>query len=243
MDQPEVAIIVGVGPGLGCSLARRFARAEMHVAMAARDAGKLDAFAAECSGINHQGRAYSCDATDEQAVERLFSEVEAEFGPPDLVVYNAGAFLQRGLLETSVQEFERCWKIGCMGGFLVGRAAARVMLNRLERTGPGGTILFTGATASLRGSARFHLLAVPKFGLRALAQSMAREFQPKGIHVAHVVIDGRIAGRSAVQQTTREGVDDMLDPDAIAEAYYQLHRQPRSAWTFEVDLRPWLEKF
>jgi NAD(P)-dependent dehydrogenase (short-subunit alcohol dehydrogenase family) len=243
MDQREVAIIVGVGPGLGCSLAQRFARAEMHVAMAARDAGKLDAFAAECSGINHQGRAYACDATDEQSVDRLFGEVNAEFGPPDIVVYNAGAFLQKSLLETSAEEFERCWKIGCLGGFLVGRAAVRLMLNRLERNGSGGTILFTGATASIRGSARFHLLAVPKFGLRALAQSIAREFQPRGIHVAHVVIDGRIAGRSAVQQMSGKAVDDMLDPDAIAEVYYQLHRQPRSAWTLEVDLRPWLEKF
>jgi NAD(P)-dependent dehydrogenase (short-subunit alcohol dehydrogenase family) len=145
-----------------------------------------------------------------------------------------------GILETPVEEFERCWRVGCLGGFLVGRAAARAMLARVEGGGPGGTLLFTGATASLRGSARFHNLAVGKFGLRALAQSMARELQPRGIHVAHVVIDGQIAGPGDNQERSLAA---MLDPDAIAESYYQLHRQPRSAWTLELDLRPWVEKF
>jgi NAD(P)-dependent dehydrogenase (short-subunit alcohol dehydrogenase family) len=243
MDRREIAVIVGVGPGLGCSLARRFARAEMDVAMVARSARKLDAFAAECSGIHHQGRAYGCDAADEQAVENLFSQIQVDLGVPDVVVYNAGAFVQKGILDTTGEEFERCWRIGCLGGFLVGRAAARAMLRRIEQGGPAGTILFTGATASLRGGAQFHLLAVPKFGLRALAQSMAREFQAKGIHVAHVVIDGRIRAPATVERMAHDGVDDMLDPAAIADAYFQLHRQPRSAWSLEVDLRPWVEKF
>lgn len=238
MERNEVAVIVGAGPGLGCALGRRFARAEMHVALAARDAAKLETLALECSGIGHRGRAYACDATREAVVEELFRRVGAELGEPDLVVYNAGAFVPRGILDTSAEEFERCWRVGCLGGFLVGRAAARAMAARGR-----GTIVFTGATASLRGGAGFHNLAVGKFGLRALAQSMARELQPRGIHVAHVVIDGRIRAERAVQTTGGAADDSLLDPGAIAEAYYQLHRQPRSAWTLELDLRPWVEKF
>ncbi|HSD61478.1 MAG TPA: SDR family NAD(P)-dependent oxidoreductase [Burkholderiales bacterium] len=240
MERNEVAVIVGAGPGLGCALGRRFSRAEMHVALAARDAAKLETLAFECSGIGHRGRAYACDATEEGAVEELFRRVASELGEPDLVVYNAGAFVPRSVLETSAAEFERCWRVGCLGGFLVGRAAARSMT---APGGRGGSIIFTGATASLRGSAGYHNLAVGKFGLRALAQSMARELQPEGIHVAHVVIDGRIRPSGAVEASGAPRSDDMLDPEAIAEAYYQLHRQPRSAWTLELDLRPWVEKF
>ena len=239
----EVALIVGVGPGLGFALARRFARAEMNVAIAGRRAEKLETMAAECCGIAHGARAYTCDATVERDVESLFRQVSSDLGEPHLVVYNAGAFVPQGILDTSLEEFERCWRVGCLGGFLVGRAAARAMAPRATAGGPGGTILFTGATASLRGSARFHNLAVGKFGLRALAQSMARELQPIGIHVAHVVIDGRIRSRIAEEHGEKDAADTMLDPDAIAETYYQLHHQPRSAWTLEADLRPWVEKF
>jgi NAD(P)-dependent dehydrogenase (short-subunit alcohol dehydrogenase family) len=243
MDQPEVALIVGAGPGLGFSLARRFARAEMNVAIAARSAERLQALAAGCSGITHQCRAYVCDAIDEGEVETLFRQVDAELGEPNLVVYNAGAFVRKSVLDTTAKEFEHCWRVGCLGGFLVGRAAARRMAARVERGGPGGTIIFTGATASLRGSALFANLAVGKFGLRALAQSLARELQPQGIHIAHVVIDGVIRPHSAVEHKGAEETDSLLDPDAIAEAYFQLHRQHRSAWSLEVDLRPWVEKF
>ncbi|HJV25627.1 MAG TPA: SDR family NAD(P)-dependent oxidoreductase [Aromatoleum sp.] len=237
MKAAKVAAIIGAGPGLGFALAQRFAHAGMSIALAARDASRLDGLASACCGIVHAARPYVCDATEEAAVDGLFSLVEADLGAPQLVVYNAGAFVQRSVLDTSVEEFERCWRVGCLGGFLVGRAAARAMLSHIEQGGEGGTILFTGATASLRGSAGFHNLAVGKFGLRALAQSMARELGPRGIHVAHVVIDGRIgpAGGEASAST--------LDPAAIAEAYYQLHCQPRSAWTQELDLRPWSEKF
>jgi len=147
------------------------------------------------------------------------------------------------VLETQREEFERCWRVTCLGGFLVGRAAARLMLAREAGDGPRGTILFTGATASLRGGAMFHNLAVGKFGLRALAQSMARELQPKGIHVAHIVIDGQIAGERPGYRREERGADALLEPDAIAETYYQLHRQQRSAWTLELELRPWVEKF
>lgn len=243
MEQKKLAVIVGAGPGLGCALARRFGRAEMNVALAARDLARLELLATESAGIGHGARAFACDAADERSVENFFSEVRAELGEPDVVVYNAGAFVPRGILDTTAEEFERCWRVGCMGGFLVGRCAARGMLARAADGGRGGTILFTGATASLRGSAGFHNLAVGKFGLRALAQSMARELQPQGIHVAHVIIDGRIRPSQSVRRSTDDAGDATLDPTAIAEAYFQLYCQPRSAWTQEMDLRPWVERF
>ena len=208
MKADQVAVIVGTGPGLGFSLARRFARAQMHVAMAARDAGRLETMATECSGVHHHARAYACDATHEADVADLFGRVTADLGAPDLVIYNAGQFVRRSVLDTTADEFRRCWEVGCLGGFLVGRAAARLML---DRPSPSGTILFTGATASVRGGAAFQNLAVGKFGLRALAQSMARELQPRGIHVAHVVIDGLIRRREAVEHTGRPDGGDALD--------------------------------
>lgn len=243
MEQRKLAVIVGAGPGLGCALARRFGRAEMNVALGARDLARLELLATESAGIGHGARAFTCDASDERSVENFFDEVRAEFGEPDVVVYNAGAFVPRGILDTTAEEFERCWRVGCMGGFLVGRCAARAMVARAANGGRGGTILFTGATASLRGGAGFHNLAVGKFGLRALAQSMARELQPKAIHVAHVIIDGRIRPSGSVRRTADEAGDATLDPAAIAEAYFQLYCQPRSAWTQEIDLRPWVERF
>lgn len=239
----QVALVAGVGPGLGAALAKRFTQAGMAVAMAARRRDRLESLAAELGGAGGAARAYGCDVTDEAQVEALFSQVRQDLGTPRLVVYNAGAFLRKSLLETSAQEFVDCWKAGCLGGFLVGRAAARLMLAAGEEGAFRGTILFTGATASLRGSAQFHNLAVGKFGLRALAQSMARELQPKGIHVAHVVIDGQIKSDRLGPREEERGPDAVLDPEAIAETYYQLHLQPRSAWSLEIDLRPWVEKF
>ncbi len=232
------AVIVGAGSGLGAALARRFARAGMKVAAARRNAGKLAPLVAELDG---NARAYACDATDEAAVRQLFSAAAADLGPPTLAVFNAGAFVRKGVLDTSAEEFERCWRVGCLGGFLVGREAARAMLSR--DAAHKGTIIFTGATASLRGGAQFHNLAVGKFGLRALAQSMARELQPQGIHVAHVVIDGQIASERPGHSVAERGNDAVIDPAAIAETYYQLHLQPRSAWSLELDLRPYAEKF
>lgn len=244
VDNKSCAVVVGVGPGLGASLARRFARAEMNVVMAARNVARIETLASEYSGIVHRTVALACDATREDDVRRLFSGVAGEFGTPTLVVYNAGAFVRKGLLDTTAEEFERCWRVGCLGGFLVGREATRAMLGAPAAGRHRGTILFTGATGSLRGGAHFHNLAIGKFGLRALAQSMAREFQPQGIHVAHVVIDGQIRNDARPGYTAAErGEDAVLDPDAIADTYYQLHMQPPSAWTLELELRPYCERF
>lgn len=238
MTQREVALVVGVGPGLGAALCRRFAAAGMHVAMSARREAPLKALAAELYAAGEIAHPYEGDSTDEAAVVRLFEKVRADLGEPDLVVYNAGAFQRAGILEATAADFERCWRVGCFGGFLVGREAARGMIER-----GSGTLIFTGATASLRGSAQFFNLAVGKFGLRALAQSLARELGPKGVHVAHVVIDGQIGSPRHAGLAQERGPDALLDPSAIAETYYQLHRQPRSAWGLEIDLRPWVERF
>lgn len=240
MDGNDVALIVGAGPGLGAALARRFCARGLRVAAARRDVEALAPLLAELGG---GVRAYRCDAASETDVARLLAEVQADLGVPRLVVFNAGAFVRKGLLETTAEEFERCWRIACLGGFLAGREAVRAMLAS-PRPGPHqGTIIYTGATASLRGGARFHNLAVGKFGLRGLAQSMAREFQPQGIHVAHAVIDGQIASERPGHSAAERGPDAVLAPDAIAETYYQLHRQPPSAWTLELDLRPYVERF
>ncbi len=238
MPDVEVAVVVGAGPGLGSALARRFAHAGMKIALARRSADKLAPLVNE---LGNSARSYACDATDEAAVKQLFAAASADLGAPALVVFNAGAFVRKGVLDTTAEEFERCWRVACLGGFLVGREAARSMLKR--NADHKGTIIFTGATASLRGGAQFHNLAVGKFGLRALAQSMAREFQPQGIHVAHVVIDGQIEGERPGHSAAERGKDSVLDSAAIAETYYQLHLQPRSAWSHEVDLRPYVEKF
>lgn len=219
-----LALIVGVGPGLGAALARRFAAGGMAVAVAARRKEKLEALAREIAGL-----AYACDGTKKADVESLFAAASKASGPPRLVVFNAGGYVAKPIAELSASEVETCWRNTCLGGFLVGRAAAKAMLPEGQ-----GTILFTGATASLRGSARFAAFAIGKFGLRALAQSMARELGPRGIHVAHTIIDGSIG---------ETGDESRLAPAALAEAYWHLHGQAKSAWTLEMDLRPWVEKF
>jgi NAD(P)-dependent dehydrogenase (short-subunit alcohol dehydrogenase family) len=232
MTEP-VAVVVGVGPGLGSAVARRFAAAGMKVAVARRRAEELADLATEIGG-----KAYQCDVTEQASVEALFAAVDTDLGIPQVVVFNAGAYKPGGILEIEAADFERCWRIGCLGGFHVGQAAAKRMV-----AAGAGTIIFTGATAALRGSAKFANLAVPKFGLRALAQSMARDLGPQGVHVAHTVIDGQISGERPGYRAEDRGEDSVLAPAAIAEAYYQLHAQPRSAWTQELDLRPCMEKF
>jgi len=229
MSENGIALIVGVGPGLGAALGRRFARAGMAVALASRDAGHLSSIVGEVASSGAAAHAYSADATDEGAVETLFEEVERDLGPITVAVYNASGRARKSILELTAEDVAQAWRGACFGGFLVGREAARRMVPR-----GSGTILFTGATASLKGYAGSAAFAIGKFGLRALAQSMARELGPKGLHVAHVVIDGGIG---------EDQGDARLRPDAIAETYYQLHAQARSAWAHEVDLRPWVEKF
>ncbi len=238
MADREIALIAGVGPALGASLGRVFGAEGMGVALAARDKDNLAPFVEEIGGLGGEARAYGCDVAEQGEVDSLFERVGKDLGEPDIVVFNAGTFIFKGILETEADEFESCWRIGCLGGFHVGQAAARVMAPR-----GSGTILFTGATASLRGGARFHNLAVPKFGLRALAQSMARELGAQGVHVAHVIIDGQILSERWADVAKEKPDDGLLAPDAIAQNYLNLHRQHRSAWTHEIDLRPWSERF
>ena len=240
MTDRQTALVVGAGTGLGAALARCFAGSGMNVAVAARDPDRLSALVETLNAEGAKAVAVACDATDEGSVRALFDQMNESPGEPDVVVYNAGAFVPGSILDIAPEEFERCWRIGCFGGFLVGQAAARRMVARAERGDAGGTIVFSGATASLRGGARFANLAVGKFGLRALAQSMARELGPRGVHVAHVIIDGMIAAGNSGEQAP---ADSRLEPDAIAANYLVLHHQPRSAWTHELDLRPWMEKF
>jgi NAD(P)-dependent dehydrogenase (short-subunit alcohol dehydrogenase family) len=211
---------------------RTFANQSYTVFAAARSATALPELA-------EPGRVVpiDCDATEAADVERVFAAAAA-VGPIAVAVFNAGAFVRGNILETDPKEFERCWRVGCFAGFLVGQAAARRMVVQ-----GAGTILLSGATASLRGSAGFVNLASPKFGLRAVAQSMARELGPKGVHVAHVVIDGQIHSERYAHLAKERGPDALLEPDAIAAQYLALHRQHRSAWTHELDLRPWSEKF
>ncbi len=224
MGTSEVAVVVGAGPGLGNALVARFAEAGMRVAAISRSGGGGQP---DRDAVHF----YSCDATIGEQVRRVFERVSRELGPPSLVVFNVGIWDQGGILEISEDLFEQAWRTGCFSGFLVGRAAAASMLES-----GGGTIVFSGATGSIRGGAGFAAFASPKFALRAVAQAMARELGPKNIHVAHVVLDGMIARDDAPS-------DGLLRPAAIAETYYQLHRQDRSAWTHELDLRPWIEKW
>jgi len=208
----------------------------MNVVAAARSATGLESLREV--GPRDRLHLRDADATSVEDVGALFDYAEGELSVPDLVVFNAGTFEPGEVTGIEPEEFERCWKVGCLGGFIVGRAAAR-------RMGPrgSGSILFTGATASLRGSAGFANLAVPKFGLRALAQSLARELGPKNVHVAHVIIDGQIRSARYEHLVEERGPDSLLEPAVIADAFLWLHHQHRSAWTFELDLRPWTEKF
>jgi NAD(P)-dependent dehydrogenase (short-subunit alcohol dehydrogenase family) len=230
----QTAVVVGVGPGLGAALVRTFAGEGYTVFAAARSASALSALDGDGAG---RVVPIDCDATEPADVERVF-EAASRAGALEVAVFNAGAFVRGSILETDPEEFERCWRVGTYAGFLVGQVAARRMVER-----GAGTILFTGATASLRGGSGFVNLAAPKFGLRAVAQSMARELGPKGIHVAHVIIDGQIHSERYAHLAAERGPDSLLEPAAIAAQYLALHRQHRSAWTHELDLRPWSEKF
>ena len=219
----KIALIGGAGEGLGAALGRRFAAEGFEVALCSRTGPE------------------KADLRNEGEVIALFDRLEAR-APVEVAVFNAGANFRASILDTPAEMFEKVWRLGCYAGFLFGREAARRMVPRGR-----GTILFTGATASVRGSAQFAAFAAAKGALRQVAQSMARELGPKNIHVAHVVIDGMIDNRRTRERMAERAgelpADGMLATDAIAELFWQLHAQPRSAWTFEADLRPWAEKF
>lgn len=229
MSSDETALIVGAGAGLSASLARLFAAEGMQVALAARKVEKLSALAEDINA-----RCYACDVGVKEDVDRLFDGVQADLGVPDLVVYNPSRRVRAPFVDLDPDEVEKALRVTCYGGFLVGQSAARLMLDA-----GGGSILFTGASASVKGYPQSATFAMGKFALRGLAQSMARELAPKNIHVAHFVIDGGIRGPNHPDS----GDDAQLDPDAIARNYLHVHRQHRSAWTWEIELRPWVEKF
>ena len=234
----KVAAVLGVGPGLGAMVARRFAREGFAVGLMARREESLAAAREEVEALGETALAVTADATDAASVASSFDRVREELGEPEVFVYNAGAFQMGGILELSPEQFDDCFRANCSGAFYGAQQVLPAMVER-ER----GTIILTGATAALRGSARFAALATGKFGLRALAQSMAREFGPQGIHVAHVVIDGQInTPRLREAQPNREE-STTLSPEDIAETYWQLHAQDPTAWTLELDLRPAPESF
>lgn len=234
-----VMAIVGVGPGLGAAVARRFAREGYAVGLMARSEANLTPVAEEVERAGGQALSVPVDATDPGAVPGAFAQVRAAFGDPGVLVYNAGSFQPGGILEIDPAGFEANFRANCTGALLAAQQVLPAMVQRGE-----GTVLLTGATAALRGGARFANLAVGKFGLRALGQSMAREFQPQGVHVAHIIVDGQIDNpRTRSRVGSERAEHTMLAPDAIAETYWQLHAQHPSAWTQEIDLRPHVEKF
>lgn len=234
----KVATVLGVGPGLGAAIARRFSREGYALALMARNEEGLSETRRTIEDEGGTALTVSADATDPASVEAAFGKVREELGDPEVFVYNAGAFQMGGILEVSPEQFDFCFKANCAGAFY----AAQQVLPAMREAGRG-TVLLTGATASMRGSARFAALATGKFGLRALAQSMAREFGAQGIHVSHIIVDGQINTPRVREMSPDRDDSTMLSPDAIAETYWQLHTQDPTAWTLEIDLRPSVESF
>ncbi len=240
MSDKKAILVVGAGDATGGAIARRFAREGYIACVTRRHADKLAPLVARIEAEGGSARAFGSDARKEDEVIALFAQIEKEIAPVEVAVFNIGANVRFPITETTARVYYKVWEMGCFGGFLMGREAAKMMLPRGH-----GSIFFTGASASLRGREGFAAFAGAKHGLRALAQSMARELGPKGIHVAQIIIDGAIdtefirenfPQRYALKE--REGI---VDPEAIAESYWQLHSQPRNAWTHELDLRPWIE--
>jgi NAD(P)-dependent dehydrogenase (short-subunit alcohol dehydrogenase family) len=242
VSKPSVCCVIGAGDATGSAIARRFAQEGYTVCVARRNEEALQSLLQDIHWEGERALAFGLDARREEQVVSFFKRVEAEHGPVEVVVFNVGGNVKFPILETTAQKYFKVWEMCAMAGFLVGREAAKVMLQR-ER----GTILFTGATASARGGAGFSAFAGGKAALRALAQSMARELGPKGLHIAHVIIDGLIdtafTQEHFAQRVAETGPDGILNPDHIAEAYWYLHKQPRDAWTFELDLRPSVERW
>jgi len=242
MEPAKVALIIGAGDATGGAIARRFAREGYVACVTRRSADKLEPLVAQIRDAGGQAHAFGSDARKEEEMVALVERIERDIGAIEVAVFNIGANVRFGILDTTARVYTKVWEMGCFAGFLMGREVARVMLPRGR-----GTIIFTGATASLRGREGFAAFAGAKHALRALAQSMARELWPKGIHVAHPVIDGAIdtefirsnfPERYALKD--RHGI---LNPDHIADLYWQIHNQPRDAWTHETELRPWMENW
>lgn len=235
-------LVIGAGDATGGAIARRFAREGYTACVTRRREASLAPLVDEIEAAGGRARAFGCDARDEDAMVALFDTVEAEVGPVEAVVFNIGANVRFPVRETSARVYRKVWEMAAFAGFLTGREAARVMVPRQK-----GTLIFTGATASLRGGAGFSAFAGAKFALRALAQSLARELGPEGIHVAHPVIDGAIDTAfirdNFPDRYALKDRDGILDPEHIADQYWMLHCQPWDAWTHELDLRPWMETF
>lgn len=242
MAEKKVALIIGAGEATGGAIARRFAREGFIVCATRRTKEKLAPLVAQIEAEGGVAHAFGVDAREEDQMVEFVEMIERDIGPIEVAVYNIGGNVRFGITETTSRVYFKVWQMSCFGGFLLGREAAKVMRPRGH-----GTILFTGATASVRGGSGYAAFASAKAALRALSQSMARELGPEGIHVAHAIIDGAIdtpwIRDNFPERYALKEQDGILDPDAIAENYWQLHMQPRSAWTQELDMRPWMESW
>ena len=242
MDSAGSVLVVGAGDATGGAIARRFAREGYVACVTRRSADKLAPLVDSIRAAGGQAHGFGSDARKEAETIALVERIEREIAPIEVAVFNIGANVQFPIAETTARVYFKVWEMACFAGFLMGREVAKAMLPRGR-----GTIIFTGATASLRGREGFAAFAGAKHGLRALAQSMARELWPKGIHVAHTVIDGAIDTEfirsSFPERYARKEQQGILDPDHIAEAYWQIHQQPRDAWSHETELRPWMESW
>ena len=243
MSRNKVALVIGAGDATGGAIARRFAREGFTACVTRRTADKLQPLVKQIETAGGKAHAFGCDARKEDETVKLFASIESDIGPIEVCVFNIGGNVRFSIRDTTARVYTKVWEMCALAGFLAGREAARVMVPRKQ-----GTIVFTGATASVRGGAGYSAFSGGKHALRALAQCMARELGPEGIHVAHVVIDGGI-DTAFIRQMRGDRYDELkeadgiLNPDAIAESYWQLHCQQRSAWTHELDLRPWNEKW
>lgn len=240
MSEKKAILVIGAGDATGGAIARRFAKEGYIACVTRRNADKLEPLVNAIRADGGEAYAFGSDARNEDAMTALIEKIEHDIAPIEVAVFNIGANVHFGITETTARVYYKVWEMACFAGFLLGREAAKVMLPRQR-----GTIIFTGATASLRGREGFSAFAGAKHALRALAQSMARELWPKGIHVAHIVIDGAIDTEfirsNFPERYALKDQGGILDPDSIADAYWQIHTQPRNAWTHETELRPWLE--
>ncbi|MBB4862858.1 NAD(P)-dependent dehydrogenase (short-subunit alcohol dehydrogenase family) [Pseudomonas nitritireducens] len=242
MSNKKVVLVIGAGDATGGAIARRFAREGFVACVTRRSADKLQPLVEQIRAEGGEAHGFASDARKEEAVIELVETIERDIGPIEAFVFNIGANVPCSILEETARKYFKIWEMACFSGFLTGREVARRMVKRQR-----GTILFTGATAGLRGASGFAAFAGAKHGIRALAQSMARELGPMGLHVGHVVVDGAIdtefIRENFPQKYAQKDQDGILDPEHIADSYWYLHSQPRDAWTFELDLRPWIERW